>query len=69
MARVTKINHELRYGFVKVGSQEALFSDKTIYANTSFDKLKVGDIATVDVESTPRGFFAKIINFVKSEGE
>jgi len=62
---ITKINEELRYGFVKVKEgEDVFFSDKTDYLEIGFERLKINDKVRVSVESTDRGPFAKSLEVV-----
>ena len=58
--RVTKINTDLKFGFVYVpGLEPVFFGPTSEYNGASFEDLKCGDIVEIYVTDTIRGLFAK----------
>lgn len=52
---------KMQYGFVKVKGMKSVFFNSTIsvFLNTSFEDLKIGDRVRITVKQTDRGPFAE----------
>lgn len=58
LGKVTKVNIELRYAFIKLRKfGEVFISEDTDYVNCSFDDLLLDEKVAVEVLETPRGLF------------
>lgn len=60
---ITKINNDLRYGFIKCPKiGDVFFSSDTNFTGTSFENLKVDQKVQLEVTETERGLFAKMVS-------
>lgn len=60
---ISKINTDLRYGFVEVPKMgKVFFSKNTVYANTTFTKLEIGMKVKISAKETERGLFAESLS-------
>lgn len=58
--KISKLNSELGYGFVKCSSVgEVFFSTESELKGTSFDLLKINDSVSIIAIETDRGLFAQ----------
>jgi cold shock CspA family protein len=60
--KISKIDHEMGYGFVKCPKfEEVFFSEKSLSENIKLSDLKVNDSVHVFVKETERGLFAELL--------
>ena len=61
---ITKLNDELKYGFLKVSNLGDIFfsEDSTLSGNLTFDSLEVGQKLQIKMIETERGMFAKSLS-------
>jgi len=66
---ITKLNDELKYGFLKVPKLGDIFfsEDSTLTGGLDFDGLKVGQKLQIEMIETERGMFAKSLSPEKSK--
>ena len=61
---ITKLNDELKYGFLKVPKLGDIFfsEDSSLTGGLNFDGLKVGQKLQIELIETKRGMFAKSLS-------